>query len=160
MSFSDSGFDCVRLIENSHFNQCFKVWHFNGSWHSHSRLGCSCQAGNRTSAQELRHQFRKISLTSAHVIFFHGAEVNIPIELGAEVNIGCRSPQVGAEVNLCRSYSCRTSIASKQQVRKMINTMPIYCQFWSTSDETSFEISEIVSCISELLPSFPPLWLF
>ena len=68
-------------------------------------------SGNRTSAQELRHKFRKISLTSAHVIFLHGAEINIPIELGAEVNIGCRSPQVGAEVKLCRSYSCRTSIA-------------------------------------------------
>ena len=26
------------------------------------------------------------------------AEVHIPIELGAEVNIRCRSPQVGAEV--------------------------------------------------------------
>ena len=81
-------------------------------------------AGKRTSAQELRHKFRheksaqtsarKISLTSAHVIFLHGAEVNIPIELGAEVNIGCRSPQVGAEGNLCRSYSCRTSIASTE----------------------------------------------
>ena len=44
------------------------------------------------------HLLRHKSLTSAHVIFFHGAEVNIPIELGAEVNIGCRSPQVGAEV--------------------------------------------------------------
>ena len=29
----------------------------------------------------------------------------------AEVNIKCRSPQVGAEVIPCRSYSCRTSIA-------------------------------------------------
>ena len=33
------------------------------------------------------------------------------MEIGAEVNIRCRSPQVGAEVIPCRSYSCRTSIA-------------------------------------------------
>ena len=33
------------------------------------------------------------------------------MELGAEVNIWYRSPQVGAEVIPCRSYSCRTSIA-------------------------------------------------
>ena len=44
--------------------------------------------GKRTSAQELRHQI----LTSAQVInfgtlVFHGAEVNISIKLGAEVNI-------------------------------------------------------------------------
>ena len=52
-----------------------------------------------TSAQELRHQI----WTSAQVInfgtpLFHGAEVNISIEIGAEVNIWCRSPQVGTEV--------------------------------------------------------------
>ena len=55
--------------------------------------------GKRTSAQELRHQI----LTSAQVnnfgtLLFHGAEVNISIELGVEVNIWCRSPQLGAEV--------------------------------------------------------------
>ena len=32
------------------------------------------------------------------------------MELGAKVNIGCRSPQVGAEVIPCRSFSFRTSI--------------------------------------------------
>ena len=35
---------------------------------------------------ELRHKFRKLSLTSAHVILLHYAEVNIPMELGAEVH--------------------------------------------------------------------------
>ena len=43
----------------------------------------------------------------------HYAKVNIPMELGVEVNIKCRSPQVGAEVRRlvpksagwCRSYS-------------------------------------------------------
>ena len=35
-----------------------------------------------------RHKFRKMSLTSAHVLIIHDAEVNI----------GCRSPQLGAEV--------------------------------------------------------------
>ena len=45
-------------------------------------------------ANELRHK----SLTSAHVILLHGAEVNISIKLGAEVSIRCRSPQIGAEV--------------------------------------------------------------
>ena len=58
-----------------------------------------------TSAQELRHRFRKISLTSAQVILLHHAEVKISMELGAEINITCRSPQVGAEVIPCRSYS-------------------------------------------------------
>ena len=57
---------------------------------------------------ELRHKFRKISLTSAHVIFLHGAEVNIPIELGAEVNTGCRSQQVGAEVTRAEHRLPRT----------------------------------------------------
>ena len=45
-------------------------------------------------ANELRHK----SLTSAHEILLHGAEVNISIKLGAEVSIKCRSPQIGAEV--------------------------------------------------------------
>ena len=45
-------------------------------------------------ANELRHK----SLTSAHVILLHGADVNISIKLDAEVNIRCRSPQLGAEV--------------------------------------------------------------
>ena len=43
---------------------------------------------------ELRHK----SLPSAHVILLHDAEVNISIELGAEVNIRYRSPQLGAEL--------------------------------------------------------------
>ena len=47
----------------------------------------------------------------------HYAEVNIPMKLGAEVNIRCRSPQVGAEVIPCRSYSCRTSIAPPSSSR-------------------------------------------
>ena len=36
--------------------------------------------------------------TSAHVMLLHGAELYIAIEVGAEVNIRCRSPQVGAEL--------------------------------------------------------------
>ena len=64
-----------------------------------------------TSAQEHRHKFWKISSTSAHVIILHFAEVNIPMKLGVKVDIWCRSPQVGAELIPCRSYSCRTSIA-------------------------------------------------
>ena len=60
-----------------------------------------------TSAQELRHQI----LTSTQVInfgtlLFHGAEVNISIELGAEVH------SLVAKLLLCRSYACRASIAS------------------------------------------------
>ena len=35
--------------------------------------------GNRTSAQELRYKFLKISFTSAHVILLHYAELKIPI---------------------------------------------------------------------------------
>ena len=79
------------------------------------------KSGNRTSAQILKsfihfgtNWFRHKSLTSAHVMLLHYAEVKIPMELGAEINITCRSTQVGAEVIPCRSYSCRTSIAPKK----------------------------------------------
>ena len=60
-------------------------------------------------------ELRQMPLTSARIILLHYAEVKIPIELGAEVNIRCRSPQVGAEVIPCRSYSCRTSIAPSER---------------------------------------------
>ena len=60
-----------------------------------NRTSVQVNFGARTSAQ--------FSSTSAQVINFdlillHGAEVNISIELGAEVNISCRSSQHGAEV--------------------------------------------------------------
>ena len=53
----------------------------------------------RFRGNELRHQIQ----TSAQVInvgtlLFHGAEVNISIELGVKVNNWCRSPQLGTEV--------------------------------------------------------------
>ena len=83
---------------------------------------------------ELRHKFRKISLTSAHVILLHYAEVNIPIELGADVNIRCRSPQVGAEIISCRSYSCRTSIAPYGEVTGV-----------------QFEVKQVSKCVWLLL---------
>ena len=38
------------------------------------------------------------NFSSAHVIILHDAEVIISIELDAEVNVRCRSPQVAAEV--------------------------------------------------------------
>jgi len=57
-----------------------------------------------TSAQELRHKFQNFSLTSAHIIILHYAEVKIPMKLAAKVTIRCRSPQDGAEVIPCRSY--------------------------------------------------------
>ena len=83
-----------------------------------NRTSARVNFGTRTSAQISKifinfgtNQFRHKSLTSAHVILLHYAEVNIPMELGAEVNIRCRSPQVGAEVIPCRSHSCRTSIS-------------------------------------------------
>ena len=64
-------------------------------------------ASKRTSAQKLRHQI----LTSAQVInfdtlLFHGAEVNISIELGAEVH------RLAPKLLPFRSYWYRTSIAS------------------------------------------------
>jgi len=85
---------------------------------SGNRTSARVNFGTRTSTQISKHfinfgkyKFWHKSLTSAHVILLHYAEVNIPMELGAEINITCRSPQVGAELNPCRSYSCRTSIA-------------------------------------------------
>ena len=70
-----------------------------------NRTSARVNFGTRTSTQILKNfinfgtnSFRHKSLTSAHVILLHYAEVNIPMELSAEVNIRCRSPQVGAEV--------------------------------------------------------------
>ena len=67
----------------------------------------------RTTAQNLKipidfgtNKLRHKSLTWAHVVLLHGAEVNIWIELGAEVNILCQSPQLGAEVT--RAVSLKT----------------------------------------------------
>ena len=42
--------------------------------------------------------------TSAHVIPLHYAEVNISMELVAEVEIRCQSSQVGAEIIPCRTF--------------------------------------------------------
>ena len=95
-----------------------------------SKLVRKC-SGNRPSARvnfgtnfEKFHLLRH-KLTSVQVINFgtrlivsHGAVVYIPILLGAEVNIWCRGPQVGAEIIPCRSYSCRKSIASQCSVQK------------------------------------------
>ena len=54
------------------------------------------------------------------------------MELGAEVNIRCRSPQVGAEVIPCRSYSCRISIAPSFLVRVQLRFVGLK-QFWKVN---------------------------
>ena len=56
------------------------------------------------------------------------------MELGAEVNIRCRSPQVGAEIIPCRSYSCRTSIAPYGEVTGV-----------------QFEVKQVSKCVWLLL---------
>ena len=99
--------------------------HLIGPLFHHYIMNLSGKAFNRV--KELRvnfgtnfekfHLLRHKSLTSAHVIFLHGAEVNIPIELGAEVNTGCRSPQVGAEVTSVPNIDCLLSIYECYQFR-------------------------------------------
>ena len=42
--------------------------------------------------------FRELRHNNFGTRFLHGAEVKISIELGAEFNIWCRSPQLGPEV--------------------------------------------------------------
>ena len=43
LNSSDTGFECVRHIEKSLFNQFFKVRHFNCWWYRDSDLGWSCE---------------------------------------------------------------------------------------------------------------------
>ena len=45
---------------------------------------------------------RSTSNVNFGTLLIHGAKVNISIELGDEVNIWCRSPQLGAEVTAVR----------------------------------------------------------
>ena len=85
---------------------------------------------------ELRHK-----VTSAHVIFLHGAVVNIPIEPGAEVNVGCRSPQVGAEVTsvpklLVSNIDCllirdrkKFSISFKIKIACKLSQWSFFCNY-------------------------------
>lgn len=93
-----------------------------------------------TSAQELRQKLRKISLTSAHVILLYYAEVNIPMELGAEV-----IP--------CRSYSCRTSTAPSDLHSFFCNLL-VPLQFpWDfhnlhlPRNEINSEITQFITCL-------------
>ena len=89
-----------------------------------------------TSAQELRHKFRKISLTSAHVILLHRAEITISIELGAEVNIRCRSPLVGAEVTsvsklLVLNIDCPVQRLFKTNWKSATSRNPPFIKLWN-----------------------------
>ena len=64
--------------------------------------------GTRTSAQVI----------NFGTLLFHGAQVNISIKLGAEVNIWCRSPQLGAEVTavpklLVPNIDCPSELSAK-----------------------------------------------
>ena len=66
------------------------------------------------------------------------------MELGAEVNIRCRSPQVGVEVIPCRSYSCRISNAPQD------GRFGLYWRFINPMIENAHEMFVIVSHIHEL----------
>ena len=55
----------------------------------------------------------------------HYAEVNIPMELGAEISIRCRSPQVGAEVIPSRSRLPRPDLGPDQEQQNFENLGPI-----------------------------------
>ena len=56
------------------------------------------RVGKRTSARVNFDTRTSAQVINFDTLLFHGAEVNISIKLGAEVNIRCRSPQLGAEV--------------------------------------------------------------
>ena len=104
---------------------------------SGNRTSARVNFGTRTSAQIWKNfinfgtnLFRHKSSTLAHVIVLHYAKVNIP-------KGWCRSPQVGAEVIACRSYSCRTSIAPLQQ-------QPIsYWVRWTQTFKLTFKVANV-----------------
>ena len=63
---------------------------YQRNWYIFPYLKTSTNSGERTSTQVIYFG----------TLLFHGPEVNISIEFSAEVNIYCRSQQLGAEVTL------------------------------------------------------------